>query len=315
MDGNDCCVAAVTACLGHSACPFAGQRGARHAQAYGQRGVGVGGSPRTTRSTRIPHRASAASGGGRALSRHAGLCPRGLSEGAQIAAGAAGTAGDTGEGSRGAGCASRAQWPGDREPVARYVAAVAGTGRKARTGNARPASGRARHSGGGIFSCTSWRWRGRPGLPVEPRPQRSGPCCRGFSSTQLSSLEMQGRAPAWKARLGGDGHPTGTRVRCRPCHAQSTAGSAATPSPSRGAPGPRGGGAVPARWRPEGTGLEPGREAACMTQASGLRGAAETPAGVRGRALQDVTSRLRLPPQGAGGWPQGPQRCGHCRCP
>lgn len=85
----------------------------------------------------------------------------------------------------------------------------------------------------------------------------------------------------WKARLGGDGHPTGTRVRCRPCHAQSTAGSAATPSPSRGAPGPRGGGAVPARWSPEGTGLEPGREAACMTRASGLRGAAETPAGIR----------------------------------
>lgn len=151
---------------------------------------GGGGSPRTTRSTRIPHRASAASGGGRALSCPAGLCPRGHSEGAQIAAGAAGTAGDTGECSRGAGCASRAQWPGDREPVARYVAAVAGTGRKARTGNARPASGRARHSGGGIFSCTSWRWRGRP-------------CCRGFSSTQPSSPEMQGRAPALEGPPGG----------------------------------------------------------------------------------------------------------------
>lgn len=219
MDGNDCCVAAVTACRGHSACPFAGQRGARHAQAYGQRGVGVGGSPRTTRSTRIPHRASAASGGGRALSRHAGLCPRGLSEGAQIAAGAAGTAGDTGEGSRGAGCASRAQWPGDREPVARYVAAVAGTGRKERTGNARPASGRACHSGGGIFSCTSWRWRGRPGLPVEPRPQRSGPCCRGFSSTQPSSPEMQGRAPALEGPPGGRWapHRNAGQVPALPC--------------------------------------------------------------------------------------------------
>lgn len=314
MDGNDCCVAAVTACLGHSACPFAGQRGARHAQAYGQRGVGGGFPPNHTQHPH-PSPSVCCLGWGPRPELPRRSLPPGASEGAQIAAGAAGTAGDTGEGSRGAGCASRAQWPGDREPVARYVAAVAGTGRKERTGNARPASGRACHSGGGIFSCTSWRWRGRPGLPVVPRPQRSGPCCRGFSSTQPSSPEMQGRAPALEGPPGGRWapHRNAGQVPALPCAEYCGVRSDSVPIPR--SPRAPGGGAVPARWRPEGTGLEPGREEACMTQASGLRGAAETPAGIRGRALQDVTSRLRLPPQGAGGWPQGPQRCGHCRCP
>lgn len=88
---------------------------------------------------------------------------------------------------------------------------------------------------------------GVPGCPWSPGP--SGRVPAAVASLLLSRHRRRCRAGPrpWKARLGGDGHPTGTRVRCRPCHAQSTAGSAATPSPSRGAPGPRGGGAVPAR--------------------------------------------------------------------
>lgn len=315
MDGNDCCVAAVTACLGHSACPFAGQRGARHAQAYGQRGAGVGGSPQTTRSTRIPHRASAASGGGRALSRPAGLCPRGQARGrrspqeqpAQLGTPA------RAHGARAAphalsGLGTVSPWPATWRPW------PAQAGRRELVTLGQPQAEPVTLEEG-FSAAPPGGGGGVPGCPWSPGP--SGRVPAAVASLLLSRHRRRCRAGPrpWKARLGGDGHPTGTRVRCRPCHAQSTAGSAATPSPSRGAPGPREGGAVPARWRPEGTGLEPGREAACMTQASGLRGAAETPAGVRGRALQDVTSRLRLPPQGAGGWPQGPQRCGHCRCP